>query len=322
MAEDLAQRAVWALTGPTGTGKSELAVLCAEAVGGEVLGCDSVQLYRHFDVASAKPDPSLRARVPHHLVDCADWVAPWHAARWVAEARAKVGEIRGRGRVPILCGGTGLYLRALQHGLIAVPTDAALRARLTEAMRTDPAGTYAALSRLDPAGAAGISPHNPAYVVRALEICMLTGRPASLVRAEQAAEAARAPGRVPVRVLALDADNAWLRARLGQRADAMVAAGLLAEVAGLLGRGVAADCAPMRSVGYRQAVQVALGQAPTERLGEAIAQASWAYVRRQRTWLRREPPAATLDARLPQAELTAQALAAWRRGDEAAPAGG
>lgn len=316
--------AAWALTGPTGTGKSALGCALAERIGGEVIGCDSVQLYRGFDVASAKPSAAERARVPHHLVDCRAPDDPMDAHAFCAAARGVVAAIRGRGRVPLFVGGTGLYLRALQHGLIAVPSEPALRARLAAEVAKDPRAAHARLATLDPVGAATLHPHNTAHLTRALEVCTLTGRPASEVRAAHAAQRA-GPDALPLVVVALDGPDAWLRQRLCDRSAAMVRADLLAEVRGLLACGVPRGCPAMRAVGYREALAVLDGALAEAQLAPAIAAASWRYVRRQRTWLRRERPAATLDAWAAQGgraleTLTQAALWAFRRAAAAAPA--
>ena len=319
---------VWALTGPTGTGKSALACALALEVGAEVISCDSVQVYRGLDCASAKPTPAQREAVCHHLVDVRAPNEPLDAHGWCTAARAAIADVRGRGRVPLLVGGTGLYLRALARGLIEVPSDAALRAQLYAELAEGPAAPaalHARLRAIDPVGAERVHPNNPAHLVRALEISLLTGRPASAVRAEHAAEGP-GPDAVPLAVVALDGPNLWLRARLEARSAAMVAAGLLEEVRGLQARGIAADTPAMRAVGYRQAVAVLTGALDREELPGAIFAATWAYVRRQRTWLRREPPHAVLPAEQADAPGGLSALLASARGHllraaAAAPAG-
>lgn len=315
--------AAWALTGPTGTGKSALGCALAERLGAEIIGCDSVQLYRGFDAASAKPSAAERARVPHHLVDCRAPDDPMDAHAWCAAARDAVAAVRGRGRVPLFVGGTGLYLRALQRGLIAVPSDPALRARLAAEVAADPRAAHARLATLDPVGAAAVHPHNTAHLTRALEVCALAARPASEVRAAHAA-ALPGPDALPLVVVALDGPDGWLRRRLQVRSVAMLEAGLLTEVRGHLVRGVPRGCPAMRAVGYREALAVLDGALAEAQLTAAIAAASWRYVRRQRTWLRRERPSATLDAvaagSMGELEaLTEAALTAFRRAAAAAP---
>lgn len=316
---------VWALTGPTGTGKSALACALAREVGGEIISCDSVQVYRGFDCASAKPTPSQRAAVPHHLLDVCGPNEPLDAHGWCTAARAAIAEVRGRGRVPLLVGGTGLYLRALARGLVEVPSDSTLRARLYAELAEAPAALHARLRALDPVGAARVHPNNPAHLVRALEISLLTGRPASVVRAEHAAKGP-GPDAVPLAVVALDGPDPWLRARLEARSAAMVASGLLEECRGLRVRGITVEAPAMRAVGYRQAMAVLTGPLAQDKLPAAIFAATWAYVRRQRTWLRREPPDAVLPAERADAPgglsvLVASAQTHFHRAAAAAPAG-
>ena len=281
-----------AIVGPTGAGKSAVAMQLAAASGGEILSCDSVQVYRGFAIGCAKPSAADRARVPHHGLDLVDWNEPFDAARWAAYADDVVADCRRRGVAPILCGGTGLYLRALRFGLIDVPpADAALRARLEAEERRTPGALYARLRRVDPEGAARIEPHNLVHVIRALEISAAAGEPASVVRRRHGFAAER----LAVRVVYLRWPDAELRRRIEARAAAMVGAGLADEVAGLLDRGVSPDCRPMGAVGYREACAVVRGEAAAAGLAERIAAATWRYAKRQRTWFRKEPGVEVID---------------------------
>ena len=274
-----------AIVGPTASGKSALAVELAARIDGEIISCDSIQLYRGFDVGSAKPSPEVRSRVAHHLLDVVECDASFDAQRYVELADRALANIRSRRRTAILCGGTGLYLRAFRYGLVALPEPPpGLREALHREERESPGILYRRLTERDPESAQTIEPNNTVYVVRALEIMTVTGRKASEVRREHGF---RAP-RHNLQVLALEWPRAELRARLRSRVNAMIDAGLLEEVRGLLAMGVSSECRAMRSVGYRQAVEVLQGRRPPDTLAEAIERSTWTYARRQRTWLRRE----------------------------------
>ena len=313
-----AARPAVALMGPTGVGKSALALELAESTGAHLINCDSVQCYRHFDIGSAKPSARERQRVPHHLLDVADArFGGCDAHFFVAAARAHLAALAEQGTATLLCGGTGLYVRALRDGLIDVPFDAALRADWRAREAGTPGAIAAALAAADPRAAARIDARNPARLLRALEITLLSGRPASAVWAEHSAARAF----FPLAIVVLEAPGPWLRARLQARAEAMVAAGLVSEVAALLASGVPDTATPMRSVGYREAVAVLRGELAAEALMAAVAQRSWQYVRRQRTWLRKEAIGATLSApelaARPRAERLALTLAAIARAQAA-----
>ncbi len=274
-----------AVLGPTASGKSEVAMALCERLGGELVSCDSVQVYRGFEIGSAKPSAAERARVRHHLIDVVDWDQPFDAQRFRELAVEAIDAIGARARLPVVCGGTGLYLRVLRWGLVDAPeADEAVRARLTAAESAQPGLLYRRLLRDDPETAARTEPNNLVHIVRALEILELCGEPASVVRARHGFAAEQ----VPMRAFVLEWPGEALRARIGARSRAMVDAGLLAEVRALLDGGVATDCRPMRAVGYREACAVVRGEEPAEGLAERIGQSTWAYARRQRTWLRRE----------------------------------
>lgn len=274
-----------AIVGPTASGKSEVALELARQQGGELVSCDSVQVYRGFVVGCAKATAEERAVVPHHLLDVVDWHEPFDAQRYVELATDALSDIRARERLPILCGGTGLYLRTLRFGLIDAPAPSPeLRERLYGEERASPGCLYARLQALDFESAKNIEPHNTVYVVRALEIFETTGKPASVLRAEHAFREERHP----MQVVLLQWEPTVLRQRIRARTQAMLRGGLLDEVAGLLAAGVDPNARPMRAVGYKEACEVVQGQAPSAGLDERIAVATWAYARRQRTWFRKE----------------------------------
>ena len=276
---------ILAIVGPTGTGKSDVAMALAERLDGEIISCDSVQIYRQFDIGSAKPSAAERRRVPHHLIDVADWDTPYDASFFCAQAEAAIGGIRSRGRLPILCGGTGLYLRALRYGLMAAPpVDPLLRAQLLSEEQVRAGSLHGRLLQLDPQSAEQIHPSNIPHVMRALELCLQTRQPASQLR--------RAHGfkteRVPMRVYALAWEADALRARINGRVQAMLDAGWVAEVQGLLAQGVSPESRPMQAVGYREIVAYLQDPASRDDLSGRIAASTWRYARRQRTWWRRE----------------------------------
>jgi tRNA dimethylallyltransferase len=274
-----------AIVGPTASGKSTVAMALAAELGGEIVSCDSVQVYQDFAIGCAKPSFDERRRVPHHLLDVVRWSEPFDAQRYRDLAGAAISDIHRRGRLAIVCGGTGLYLRALRWGLVELPAlDRNLRAALYEEERLAPGSLYERLRRLDEATARRTEPHNLVHVIRALEIHALTGEPASVVRGRHGF----ADEVVPMDVIALSWPMALLRQRITERAQQMLEQGLVGEVEALLGAGVAPDCRPMRAVGYREAAEVARGEAALSGLAERISAATIAYARRQRTWLKRE----------------------------------
>lgn len=274
-----------AIVGPTASGKSAAAMALAASLSGEIVSCDSVQVYRYFNVGTAKPTADDRRCVPHHLIDVADPNESFDAQRYIDLARAAIADIRARGKIPILCGGTGLYLRALRYGLAQAPAvDPDLRRALMAEENTKPGALYARLLELDPVSAARLERNNHAHVLRTLEICLQAGEPASVLRARHGF---RVPI-VPMHVIALSWPDAALQARIAARTQYMLQAGLLDEVCTLLRRGVDERCRAMRAVGYREALLVQKNQALETDLYAAIVKSTWQYVRRQRTWLRRE----------------------------------
>jgi tRNA dimethylallyltransferase len=272
---------VVAVVGPTASGKSALALRLAEALHGEILSCDSMQVYRGLDIGTAKPDPAERARVPHHLLDVADPDEDFSAARFAALADAAAADVAGRGRVVVACGGTGLYLRAWLRGLFPAPRpDPAIRARHRE---LGAAAVRARLLAVDPAAAAAIQPADLVRLSRALEVFEQTGVPITELRRR-----VERGQRYPVRVVGLAPPRPLLHQRIDARFDAMMAAGLLDEVRGIVAR-YGPDVRPLGALGYAQLRDHLLGRLP---LDEAVRQAkrdTRRYARRQLTWFRAEP---------------------------------
>ncbi|MBI4956290.1 MAG: tRNA (adenosine(37)-N6)-dimethylallyltransferase MiaA [Myxococcales bacterium] len=273
------------VVGPTGSGKTELAIRLARALGGEVVGADSVQIYRGFDRGSGKPSAAERALAPHHLVDVADPLEPFDAARFAALAAAAIADIGGRGRVPVVCGGTFLWVKALLYGLAPTPpASPELRARhALLAAERGRAYLHDALRAVDPESADRLAPNDLVRVSRALEIHELTGRPQSLWHAEHGF----ARPRYRARLVGIERARPELDRRLVERTARWLAAGWVAEVRALLPH--YADARAMASVGYRQVRAHLDGELAEADLAAAIVRATRVFVRRQRTWLREAP---------------------------------
>ncbi len=279
---------VLAIVGPTGSSKSALALHLATQRDGEVVSCDSVQVYRGFHIGCAKPTADERARVPHHGLDLVDAHEPYDAAAYAAMATAAIADIQGRGRRAIVCGGTGLYLRALRYGLIPAESSEGLRQQLDRLSLPE---LRERLRAVDPVSAARIEPNNRVQLQRAVEISELSQEPASAVRSRHGfAEAL-----VPMRVVVLRWPRDTLRDRLRRRVHAMLAAGWVDEVRGLLAAGVAPTARPMQAVGYREVCAVATGMEPLAGLEERIFLSTWHYAKRQLTWWRKARDIAWLD---------------------------
>jgi tRNA dimethylallyltransferase len=272
------------VAGPTASGKTSLAVALARRAGGEVVNADSQQVYRGLDVGTAKPTPAERAAAPHHLLDVAEPGEGMDAARFVALADAAIADVAARGRVPIVAGGTGLYLRALLHGVVAAPgRDPALRARLEqEAARGGRSALHARLAAVDPAAAARIRPNDLVRIVRALEIAAGGVLPSEL----HAAHAFR-PDRYDAVLLALDPPRAELHARIDARVREMFAGGILDEARALLARS-GGTLPPRLPIGYAEAVACVRGELPLEEAIRRVQVAHRRYARRQIVWLRAE----------------------------------
>ncbi|HTL76322.1 MAG TPA: tRNA (adenosine(37)-N6)-dimethylallyltransferase MiaA [Casimicrobiaceae bacterium] len=275
------------LVGPTAIGKSAIALALARRVGGEIVSADSAQVYRGMDIGTAKPDAAARAAIPHHLLDLIEPTDAYSAARFRGDAIAAIDAIRGRGRMPIVVGGTMLYVKALREGLSALPAaDAVLRATLeARAASVGWPAMHAALTRVDPATAARLAPTDAQRIQRALEVHALTGRPLSALQG--ARDAQRGIG-TSVVVALLTADRARLHAAVARRFDAMLAVGLVDEVRELRRRLplLRADMPSMRSVGYRQVFDFLEGRIDRASLRERGIAATRQLARRQLTWLR------------------------------------
>jgi tRNA dimethylallyltransferase len=268
-------------------GKTALAVALAGEWPLEAVSVDSRQVYRGMDIGTGKPNPGERRRLPHHLVDVAEIDEPYDAARFAREATAAIADIHARGRWPVLVGGTGLYLRALLHGLSPLPpADLALRRRLqAEAATRGLTALHARLAGLDPATAARLHPRDLVRVTRALEVALLTGQPMSTLR-----EARRwmAPGPYRTVTIGLTMPRTALYARLDARVDRMLVEGLLDEVEGLLAAGIAPEVPAMQGIGYRHLVPVVTRGAPLDDAVRSMKRDTRGYAKRQWTWFGRD----------------------------------
>jgi len=308
-------RGLIAVVGPTAAGKSELALRLARALGGEVVNADSMQLYRGMDIGTGKLSAAERDGVPHHLLDIWDVTEPASVSQYQRLARAAVAEILGRGRTPLLVGGSGLYVRAVIDKLEFPGTDPALRARLeAELARTGPGALHARLAAADPAAAVAILPSNGRRIVRALEVIELSGRPFS----------ATMPGYVsvlPAVQLGLDVPRPDLDRRIETRVRQMWRDGLAEEVRRLAGPaapggGLRAGRTASRALGYSQALRFIDGEWSQEQAIDETVRATRRFARRQESWFRRDPRVRWLSAAEPVP--TAAAVAAVAAGPVAA----
>jgi tRNA dimethylallyltransferase len=292
------------LLGPTGSGKTALSLALAERFGGEIVSCDSVAVYRGMDLGTAKPSAEEQARVPHHLIDVADPDEPFTAGAYSRAGRAVLSEIAGRGNLPIVTGGTGLYLRALTEGLFAGPErQEPMRERLRlRAQTRGSAWLHRLLARLDPASAARIHANDTPKLIRAIEVCLAARQPMSQVLARDPLTGFR------LLRIGLNPPREQLYRRLNERCSAMFAAGLVDETRRLLaryGRVKALD-----SLGYRQALAVIDGALSVDAAIAAAQQGHRNYAKRQMTWFRREPEVRWIEAfgDEPQTQRTVEGL--------------
>lgn len=274
------------IAGPTATGKSEIALGLAELLGGEIISADSMQVYRGLDIGTAKPTPAERARVPHHLIDICDLAEVFDATQFARLAKQTVAEIQARGRVPILCGGTGLYFKAFLEGVgAAPPADPILRAALEQL----PLETLLAeLRERDPVCYERIDRQNPRRVVRAIEVIRLTGQPFSAQRTAWNSGSAASPNPLFLGFLRSNSD---LQTRINRRVEDMFRAGLVAETEHLLQHGLAKNKTALQAIGYRQVADYlareARSPAALAETIELVKIRTRQFAKRQLTWFRR-----------------------------------
>jgi len=274
------------VVGPTASGKTALSLSLAEQFAGEIVNCDSVAMYREFEIGTAKPSVDERARAPHHLLDCVEPTSYYTAGEYVRDARRILDEIRLRNHLPIVTGGTGLYLRALVQGLFPGPQRSELlRERLRErATQRGSIYLHDILKRLDRAAAANIHANDVPKLIRAIEVCV-----ASREKMSELWKGKPDPLRgFRILRLGLDPRREELYARINERAKVMFNSGLIEETAQLFSK-YADRARPLTSLGYKQAMQVVNGEVDRERALALAQQAHRNYAKRQMTWFRREP---------------------------------
>lgn len=295
-----------AVVGATATGKSDLAVDLALALDGEIINADALQLYRGMDIGTAKLTPAERRGVPHHLLDVLDVLDTASVAAYQRQARAAVEALLAEGKVPVLVGGSGLYVQAVVDDLEFPGTDAAIRARLeTELAEVGPDPLHRRLTGLDPVAAAAILPSNGRRLVRALEVVELTGKPFSATMPKPG------PARYGTVMIGVDRDPAALDARVDLRVDRMFELGLVAEVRALRERGLDQGRTASRALGYQQVSTALDGDGDMAVAAGETARATRRFVRRQRSWFRRDRRLHWLDAA--RDDLTAAALDHYHR---------
>jgi tRNA dimethylallyltransferase len=305
---------VIAVVGPTAAGKSELALGLALALGGEVVNADSMQLYAGMDIGTAKLSPARRRGVPHHLLDIWDVRQAASVAAYQRLAREVIAGVHARGRVPVLAGGSGLYLRAALDNLEFPGTDPAVRDRLeAELAAAGPAALHARLAALDPAAAAAILPSNGRRIVRALEVIEVAGRPFAAVLP-------RYESRYPVVQLGLRVSRPELDQRIAERAERMWRAGLVDEVAALERAGLREGRTASRALGYAQVLHYLAGEYDEDEARAQTILATRRFARRQEAWFRRDPRVIWLGAGAGDTDaLLGRALAACRTPVSAPP---
>lgn len=299
------------ICGPTAVGKTAAAVSLARAMGGEIVAADSRTIYRFMDIGTAKPSPQQRAVVPHHLLDVADPDEVVTLATYRTLAARAIEQIRGRGHVPLLVGGTGLYIRAVVDGFAIppVPPDPQLRRALEETEAGAPGALHMRLTAVDPAAAARIHPRNVRRLVRALEVYERTGRPISALQR-------RGEPRGPVLQAGLTMARDALYRAIDARVDAQIASGLVEEVRGLLARGYRADLPSMQGLGYKEIVAHLDGRLSLAEAVGTLKRSTRRFAKRQYTWFRADPRIRWIDVDGLDAGGVARALASvlssWR----------
>lgn len=303
--EDGAEPLLVVILGPTASGKTALSLAIAKEFDGEIVNCDSVAMYRDFDIGTAKPNPAERAQAPHHLFDFVDPTQDVTAGEYGRQARGVLEEIRTRNRLPIVVGGTGLYLRALLEGLFAGPARSEeLRERLRE--RASIRGSnylHKILERIDNAAAERVHPNDVPKLIRAIEVCLSAKEKMSEMWQQ---------GRDPLKGfrtlrLGLDPDRAALYERINRRAIQMFECGLIDETKSLTAK-YGASARPLASLGYKQAAQLLRGELTREQALQAAQQAHRNYAKRQMTWFRREPEVSWLKGFGDDAEIQNDAI--------------
>jgi tRNA dimethylallyltransferase len=305
---------VVAVVGPTAAGKSDLAVALSQRLDGEVVNADAMQVYRGMDIGTAKITPAERAGVPHHLLDILDVTETATVAEFQELARAAIDDCIARGKVPVLAGGSALYVRAILDDFVFPGTDPDVRARLEAELEAKGSGAlHAALAAKDPQAAEQILPSNGRRIVRALEVIEITGAPyvATLPEHRYVYDGAVQLG--------LDVPRPVLDERIDRRVDRMFDAGFVAEVRGLLNKGLIEGKTANRALGYSQVIALLNGEIDEQEARERTAQATRRFARRQDSWFRKDPRISWLEYDAP--DLVEKALEVIAQGNRAAASG-
>jgi tRNA dimethylallyltransferase len=274
------------IVGPTAVGKTRLSLTLAQALNGEIISADSRYLYRGMDIGTDKPSPAERAAIPHHLIDVTNPGQTWALPEYQAAAQAAIAEITARGKLPLLVGGTGQYIRALLEGWVIppLPEDPTLRDQLAARLAAEGyERLWIELQQLDPAVTAWLDPRNTRRLLRALEVCLATGQPFSSLRRKEA------PAFKPY-VLGLTLPRPVLHARVATRIDRMLANGLVAEIAGLLAKGYHWELPAFSALGYRQMQPYFAGTTDLATVAATINVETHRFIRRQANWFSTNDP--------------------------------
>ena len=275
------------ICGPTGIGKTAAAIRLAQGFGGEIVGADSMQIYRRMDIGTAKPTPEEQAAVTHHMIDVVDPDESFDAARYASMATACIRRLDREGTLPVVAGGTGFYIKALEFGLFdARPTDPQIRRRLEKQADEEGLGAlHAALKGRDPESAARIHPHDRFRIIRALETLESTGQPISALQRRHGFTHKR----FETFKIGLHIDREALYTRINRRVEAMIAEGLLGEVQSLMAQGYKADLKSMQAIGYRHMCGYLAGQADWDTTVDLMKRDTRRYAKRQFTWFKSDP---------------------------------
>ncbi|MGD8267074.1 MAG: tRNA (adenosine(37)-N6)-dimethylallyltransferase MiaA [Desulfobacterales bacterium] len=287
MRTDSERHRIVIICGPTGIGKTTAAIRLAQHIGGQIVGADSMQVYRHMDIGTAKPTPQEQAAVPHHMIDVVDPDTPFDAVRYAAMASDCIDHLREAALPAVVAGGTGLYIKALVYGLFAArKPDPRIRQRLERRAEAESAAElHAELRRRDPDSAARIHPNDRFRIIRALETLEATGRSLSDLQRRHGFKEKR----FATFKIGLEIDRDALYARINQRVEAMIAEGLVSEVQSLLDRGYHAELKPMQALGYRHIVDHLSGQTTWDETVTLMKRDTRRYAKRQFTWFKSDP---------------------------------
>lgn len=313
----MARQRLIAIAGPTASGKTALSIELSRRISGEVVSCDSMMVYRGMDIGTAKPTRAEMDGIPHHMIDVANPAENYSAARYRDEARAVIADIASRGHMPIMCGGTGLYIDAVTRDMsfARTPADDELRARLEKELNEQGAQSmHDRLREIDPPTAARLHANDTRRVLRALEIYYSTGAPMSQ-SAERTGENREL---YDLTLIALNMPRARLYDRINRRVDMMCEQGLFEEVAGLIANGLNRECTAMQALGYKEIAQALAGEVSREEAISNLKQRTRNYAKRQLSWLRRDTRVNWLDIdeNDTAATLTERAIAIIKRDDE------